>query len=265
VRRSIRFAVLVTAMAALTACAGGDGGADTALAGSVGAGPAAFAASPVGAQDGGVVSGPGITVVGIGEVRGRPDTLSLSAGVMVTRRTVSAATADAATAADEVIGALVANGVAREDIQTRDYAIYPQYSPQTSPDAPPKITGYTVTNVVVARLRDLANAGAVIDAVAAAGGDEVTIHGVSFSLEDAAPLVAAARERAWSDARTKAADLARLAGVPLGAAVQITETQQGQPIPLADRAMASEAGGTTPIEPGQVTSSVVVTVRFALG
>ena len=264
-KRLAGLAFSVCALAAVVGCADGDrevssAGAQPVLTGGVRSG--GIAAFPTATQTAVADTAPGILVVGLGEVRGRPDTLTLSLGVNVTRPTVSAATADAANAADNVLAALASGGVAKDDTQTRDYAIYPQYATQTSPDAPPKITGYTVTNVVVVKIRDLAKAGAVIDTAAAAGGDEVIVQGVAFTLEDSAALLGQARERAWQDAKAKATELARLAGVPLGAAVQISETTSGGNAPM----MAGEAArASTPIEPGLVTTSVVITVRFGLG
>ncbi len=254
---------LAICLLAAGGCAGDDGDdAQPVFASAVQSGSIGLSGTQSGVQMSGDAI-PGILVTGTGEVRGRPDTLTLSLGVTVTRKTVSEATADAATAADKVLGALAGSGVAKDDTQTRDYSIYPQYSPQTSADAPPRITGYTVSNVVGVKIRDLAKAGAVIDAAAAAGGDEVIVQGVAFTLEDSTALLGQARERAWQDAKAKAGELARLAGVPLGAAIQISETTSGGSPPTIASGEAARA--STPIEPGLVTTSVVITVRFALG
>jgi uncharacterized protein YggE len=111
------------------------------------------------------------------------------------------------------------------------------------------------------KIRDIAKAGPVIDAAVAAGGDETVVQGGAFSLEDASESIGQARERAWADANAKATALARLAGVPLGAAVQISESTDGG----VARAVSEASAAATPIEPGQVTTSVVVTVRFGFG
>jgi uncharacterized protein YggE len=203
----------------------------------------------------------GIMVTGTGEVRGRPDTLTMSLGVRVTRPTVAVASGDAAAATDGVLASLSAAGVAKEDIQTVAYSIYPQYGPPTSSQTQPQVSGYTVSNVVRVKIRDIAKAGPVIDAAVAAGGNETVVQGVAFSLEDASESIGQARERAWADASAKATALARLAGVPLGAAVEISESTDGGVV----RAVSEASAVATPIEPGQVTTSVVITVRFAFG
>lgn len=241
-------------------CAGDDGGqAQPIVAEGVSSGGVAL---PATAQGEASNPAPGILVTGIGEVRGRPDTLTLSLGVSVTRKTVSDASADAARAAEKVLAALTDNGVAREDLQTRNYSIYPQYATPTSPDTTMRITGYTVSNVVVVKIRDIAKAGTIIDAAAVAGGDEVVVQGVAFSLEDSAALLGQARQRAWLDAKTKADELSKLAGVTLGTPVQIVETTSGSTQPVT--AATEAARSATPVEAGQVTTSVQLTVRFTV-
>jgi len=204
----------------------------------------------------------GISVSGIGEVSGTPDTLDMSFGVSVQRPTVEQAVADAAALADELISTLEANGVATADIQTANYSIYPRYDYSGELAT---ITGYQVDNTVSAKVRDVEGAGSVIDAVAANGSNEVQISGVSFSIEDDAELIAAARAAAWADAEAKAKQLADLAGVTLGRAVTISESfSADQPVPIYrgfDELAAAEA--VTPIEPGQQQVAVSLQVRFA--
>jgi uncharacterized protein YggE len=246
-RKSIIAAAFALALAG-AACGGGDGqGDEQSLARSE---AAEGSSSPA-----------GVTVTGIGEVRGRPDTVTMSLGVSVTRPTVAVASGDAATATDGVLAALGAAGIAKEDIQTLDYSIYPQYSPPTGSEARPRVSGYTVSNVVRVKVHDIAKAGPVIDAAVAAGGDEIVVQGVAFSLEDASESIAEARARAWADANAKATALAQLAGVPLGAAVHVSESTDGGVL----RGVSDASAVATPIEPGQVTTSVAVTVRFAFG
>ena len=206
---------------------------------------------------------PGVVVTGVGEVRGRPDTLSVSLGVSVTRKTVSEATTEAASLADKLLATLKDNGVAADDVQTRDYSISPPYAPQPTDGTAPRINGYTVSNIVQVTVRDVSKAGKLIDPAAAAGGNDVVVQGVWFSLEDNAAFLKQAREHAWQDAKAKATELAGLAGVTLGAAVQISETTTGGGAPAMGGARSADAAAT-PIVPGTVTTSVVLTVWFGL-
>lgn len=209
-------------------------------------------------------SAEGIVVSGTGEVFGTPDTLRMSFGVSVLRPTVEAAVADAAALADGLITTLQDLGIPEEDIQTANYSIYPEYD--YSGDQR-RLTGYRVDNTVVAVIRDLASAGAIIDAAVAEVGDEIQVSGLSFSIEDDDELVAAARAAAWDDARSKAQQLADLAGVTLGSAASISETISSPPVPVYRDFAAAEAfdEATTPIESGQQQVSVSLQVRFDIG
>jgi uncharacterized protein YggE len=208
-------------------------------------------------------SGTGIAVTGTGEVSGTPDTLTMTFGVSVLRDTVAEAVAQSAERTDAVIAALEAAGVAKDDIQTTNFSIFPEYD--YSGDRQ-RLTGFRVDNSVVADIRDVGSAGDVIDDAVAAGGDEVIVSGVSFSIEDDADLVEAARAEAWADAQAKAEQLADLAGVTLGEPVTIAETLSAVPGPVffGDAAVAEAREFATPIEPGQEQVEVTLTVRFAI-
>jgi uncharacterized protein YggE len=204
----------------------------------------------------------GIAVSGTGEVYGTPDTLQMRFGVSVLRPTVEQAVGDAAGLAEGLISSLESAGVAEADIQTANYSINPEYD--YSGDQR-RLIGYRVDNTVIAKIRDLDSAGSVIDATVASVGDEIQVSGVSFSIEDDTELIAAARAAAWDDARTKAEQLATLAGIELGEAVMISESfSSPAPLPVyRDFAATDEAVFETPIEAGQQQVAVTLQVRFA--
>ena len=208
----------------------------------------------------------GIAVVGKGEVNVRPDTVTIQVGVSVTRKTVVEATREAATLARALTEALTAGGVAERDIQTSNIAIHPNY--EYPPNRQPKLTGYTFTNTVLATIRDIDGAGAVIDGALAAAGDSAVLQGVHFSLDDDAAAIVEARAAAYGDARAKGEQLAQLAGVGLGAALAIEELEQsaGMPMPPSPKMMrmaAADTGGPA-ISAGEVTTRILVSVRFAI-
>ena len=205
----------------------------------------------------------GISVQGSGKIAGTPDTLTISFGVSVTEDSVTAAVATAADSADAVIAALTSAGVAEDDIQTSNYSIYPQYNYRNDTQ---ELVGYQVNNTVTAKVRDLDAAGAIIDDVAAAGGDTVIVSGVSFSIEDNEELVEAARSAAWEDANTKAEQLAELSGVTLGSPISIVETFSSPPVPIAfeQAALSAVADTVTPISPGTQQVAVSLTVEYAI-
>lgn len=215
----------------------------------------------------------GILVDGEGRLSVAPDLALISLGVETTAATVADANGRAAAAMDALLAAVRASGVKDKDIQTRHFNIYPQYDyveetldgRRTSRQA---LTGYRVSNSANVKLRDLDSVGDVIDAVVTAGGDDVRINNISFTLEDTKPLLARLREMAVRDAMSKARHLATLSGVNLGRLVYIRETSSGSAsvsVFAESRTYAlAAASAAPPIESGEVDVWFSVQARFAI-
>jgi len=208
----------------------------------------------------------GIWVNGTGEVTVTPDIATLSLGIEAQADTVAEAQAQAAVAMDAVRTALADSGVDEKDIQTRHFSIYPVTRWDDYKDES-VIIGYRVTNMVTAKIRDIEQAGPVIDAVAAVGGDYTRINNISFSVDDPTPYYEQARQQAVADARAKAEQLANLAGVNLGKPTYISEGTIYPPVVYRDagmEAMAPVPAPTTPISPGEIELSLTVQVAYAI-
>ncbi|MDA0815333.1 MAG: SIMPL domain-containing protein [Chloroflexi bacterium] len=205
----------------------------------------------------------GISVTGEGLVSVRPDIGMVNVGVEVTAATVAAARDNAAGAMTAIEGALADEGVDESDVQTQYFNIYPQYS--YSEREAPQIVGFTVSNTVMVKVRDLNNVSAVLDAVIAAGGDAVRVNGIQFTVEDPESFLSDARREAVENARARAEILAGAAGVTLGEAISINESGNmgGDFYPAMERAGLG-GDGATPISPGEQQLSVNVSVVFAI-
>jgi len=206
----------------------------------------------------------GIWVSGQGEVTVIPDIATLRLGVEVQAATVAIAQSQAIEAMDEVMEALTDNGVAEKDIQTQYFSIR-QITRWDQDDDEEVVIGYRVTNTVSAKIREIDKAGAVIDAVAAAGGDFTRIDSIYFSVDDPSAYYEEAREEAMADAEAKAEQLAELAGGSLGKATYISESSHVPP-PIYRQDIYEEAvpGAETPISPGEMEISLTVQVVYAL-
>ena len=161
--------------------------------------------------------------------------------------------------AQALIDALKSHGVAEKDIQTVDLNVSPNF------DKNFHVTGYSASNTVSAKLRDLSKAGSVIDAAALTAGEDVRLQGVSFSIDNTSALVAKARADAIKDALAQGKQLAAAAGVKLGAirTIDDTGTQVPQPQYLDGAAYkASGAAADVPVQAGSQQLSVDVTVVF---
>jgi len=211
----------------------------------------------------------GIWVSGQGRVSVTPDIAVLMLGVEAQADTVAEARGKAAEAMEAIITALQANGVgvAEEDIRTFHFSISQAWEWDRI-TGEPILAGFRVSNMVSATIRELDKVGLIIDAVAEAGGDLIRIHGVGFTVEDPTAYQEQAREKAFTDARTKAEQLAGLAGVTLGKATYITEGMGYiPPMPMPPHypmAMVAEAGFVTPIMPGEQDIIIDVQVAFAI-
>jgi uncharacterized protein YggE len=203
----------------------------------------------------------GITVSGVGEGNGRPDVVDIDVGVSAIANTVAEATAVATEKAGAVTGALTSAGIAAEDLATTEFSIRPEYDYSSNQQ---RLLGYRVSNMVTARLRDINITGSLLDAVAAAGGDETRVHGLSFGVADEAALQARAREAAWEDAVSKATQLAALSGQTLGRAISITDVVRPPIAPVRMLAADLATEESTPIQPGTTTVSITLEVEFAL-
>jgi uncharacterized protein YggE len=202
-----------------------------------------------------------ITVTGTGTVNGTPNQLTLSMGVQVSAASVESALQEANQAVTRVTAALKTSGVAPADIQTSGLSIQPNYS-----NSSPAPDGYGVSESVTATLRRISAAGAQIQAAVRAGGNAVTIDGISLDLTDTSNLLARARAAAVSDARHKAAQYASAIGQPLGPVVSLTDQAPAQPFPVYGLANgAAQHSASVPISPGTQQLSVSVTVVYAIG
>lgn len=205
----------------------------------------------------------GIWVSGTGEVTATPDVAILTLGVEAQETTVKVAQSEAATAMNGVVDALKSNGVADTDIQTQWYSISPvtKWDDKTNEQI---TTGYSVTNMVTTKIRDISKAGTIIDAVTDAGGNLTRINGISFTVNDPTAYNTQAREKAMQDAAAKAQQLASLAGVTLGKAIYISESGSYIPSPIRLTASAEGASASTPISPGELDITLSVSVGYSI-
>jgi uncharacterized protein YggE len=210
----------------------------------------------------------GIWVTGEGRVSVTPNIAVLVLGIEARADTVSEAMNRAAPAMEAVIASLKAHGVEERDIQTFHFSISQAWEWDRI-TGEPKLTGYLVSNMVNARIRALVEVGVIIDAIVKAGGDLIRIHGINLTVEDPTPYHYEAREKAFADAKAKAEQLARLAGVTLGNPTFISDGMAHfPPTPMPPRmmmdAVVMEAGFVTPIMPGEHEVIINVQVVFAI-
>lgn len=195
----------------------------------------------------------GITVIGTASVSSVPDRAEVSFGVESQGRTAKAALAANAAEMRKVIAAVKAAG--GTDVTTQSVSLSPRY------DEKNEVQGFVAVNSISATIRDLGKAGALIDAAATAGANQ--IYGPSLSRGDQAELYRQALKAAVANASVNARVLAAAANLSLGRVTAIVEGGGApQPLPYAaDKAMAL---GSTPFEPGTQQTTATVSVTFSV-
>jgi uncharacterized protein YggE len=203
-----------------------------------------------------------VTVTGEGTASGTPDTAIAQLGVQTQAAKANDALNQANAKAQELLDALKFGGVDKKDITTTNVSLYPQYANDGH-----TITGYQAANTVMVKMRDVAKAGTIIDAAAGVVGDEITLQGVSFMIDDTGALRSAARADAVAKAKAQADQLAGAAGLKVGKVISLNEGS-ASPVPPMPYLQADAAAGapaaSVPLEPGQQQLDVYVTVVYEL-
>jgi uncharacterized protein len=202
-----------------------------------------------------------VSVRAVGRVPVKPDTVFVNIGVEAREPTLAAASADAVTRMTAVLARLQARGVAEADRVTVAYSVDPLAAPRRSEEEAVRIVAYRVANVVRVRIRDVAAAGAIVDAAVVAGAN--TVSALQFTVSDPAVAERAARAQAVALAAAKAGELAAAAGAALGEVLSIEEEAGPRPIPFQSAAL--RAGGPGPVEAGELEVVVTVQARYRLG
>jgi uncharacterized protein len=201
-----------------------------------------------------------ISVSGNGSVSLNPDIAYLYVGVHVEDRDISAAVAENTRKIQTLIGTLVSEGIATEDIQTSNFSVWSQ---EAWDEFGVSYTKYAVDNTVYITARDLSKLGDVLNAVVEAGANNIS--SVSFDVADKTAAMAEARQLAMANAQSLAQELATTAGLSVGAIQNITYNEY-YPSPyygMGGGGAASEAAAI-PIQPGKMQFSVTVSVTYEL-
>lgn len=204
-----------------------------------------------------------VTVVGSGEAKGTPDTVTVEAAITSVASDVSAAMNQTSERQQSVIDALVAAGLRKQDITTSGISLQPQFATDGN-----TISGYQATNTLTVTVREIDNASRVLSLITSTGGNATRIDSVQLSIDDDTQLMKDARAAAFEDAKNRAQQYADLSGLELGKVLSISEVPGAAPpipVPMPRGSMADMAAAPVPIEPGQQTVSFNVTVMWELG
>jgi uncharacterized protein YggE len=177
---------------------------------------------------------------------------------------------------NKVIAFLKENGVDEKDIKTQSYNISPRYQHFSCPPSiknteivpcpPSEIVGYTISQDISVKVRELNKTGDLVAGVIEKGAN--TVSGPSFTVDDPTTLQNQARKEAIIQAKDKARTIAEAGGFKIGKVISI---QEGGYFPQIFRtqiyAKDEGYGGdieSPSIEPGSQEIVVNVTLTYEI-
>jgi len=211
-----------------------------------------------------------LTTQGHGEVKVRPDSLSVTVSVQTQAPTLAEARGETNHKMQGIIAALKALNLPGLKLETQGVHVFPVQGEYTK-NKLPKIIGYQATNslnvsVIGASMDSLGESGSrIVDTALNAGATNV--GSLNFFVNDMAAPRAKALELAVKDARANALAMAKAADVTLNGIYNLEGNPQfggymPRPMFALSRAKAAPEAEPTPIETGESTVTGDVTIRF---
>jgi len=203
-----------------------------------------------------------VTVNSEGSVKVTPDAVRLNANVSVVAGSNKDALAKTSTSAAAVRAALSKSGIAKGDIATASITVYPEYN--YTQDKGSVLVGYRGSQSFLVTIKNAESAGAVVDAVVAAGGDDLQIQGVTPFVLDSSNATESARANAVKNAKAKATSYAKLLGAKLGRVNYLVENSSPISYPPIMAMAKSADSSATIVDLGQQDVTVSITIQWAL-
>ena len=215
---------------------------------------------------------PTISFDGKGEVSSVPDIANISFSVRESAKTAKEAQAVVTDKINKALTFLKENNIADKDIKTANYSSYPKYEYQQASQpcamnfCPPGrqiLTGYEVSQNIEVKVRNIDDAGKIVEGVANIGVTDM--NGPNFAIDKEDELRDQARALAIKDAKKKARALARDLGVRLVRIIRFSEGGAIYQIYAKTELMASDGVAKSPELPSgenKITSNVTVTYEI---
>ena len=203
-----------------------------------------------------------ITISATGSTNVVPDAVRITATVSVIGKTSKEALAAASTTSSVVRKALIANKIPSKDLATQSISVYPEYTYPAN--GTPVLTGYRASQGIDITVRAASTAGAVVDAIVEAGGDNLQVNSASPFVLDNDKATETARASAVARAKAKANSYAKLLGVKLGKVIYLEESSTPATFPIYSAAAKAEDSATQ-IDLGEQKVTVSVIVRWSIG
>lgn len=203
---------------------------------------------------------PTILTHATGQVDAAADHAVMQVGAVFTGQTATAASERLANTLSAVIVALTQMGFDPDSLPTTYFAVQPRMDYETN-----TIRGYDARGGLEVTIRDIESTGTVIDAVVAAGANQ--LGSLQFRLENQRSARDSALTLAVAAARRDAEVLARAADGRLGHLLELGTGPDGVvgggfSLEQAPVASFRSQGAAVPVTPGAVTISVAVSAKW---
>lgn len=204
-----------------------------------------------------------INVSGKGEIFIKPDIAKISLSVEKEAVAVVDAQRQAAEAMNKTILFLKNSSIEEKDIKTTGYNIYPHYDYLENQGR--VFRGYTVSQSLEVKIRKIEDAGKILAGVAEAGANQV--GGVSFVVDKEDDAKREARQKAITDAKQKAEDMAKDLGVKIIRLVSFSESGGNAIMPYYKADSGTGMGGSfeppeLPVGENNIVSNVSLTFEI---
>jgi uncharacterized protein YggE len=193
-----------------------------------------------------------------------PDIATVGAGVTTEAPSATEALRRNSAEMQRVVERLKALGVAARDIQTTGINLNARYDYDQASQRP-VFRGYQASNRVSIILRKIDRAGEVLDALVAAGANDLS--GPSFAVENDEAAKDAARQRAIARAQARAKSYAEQFGYDGARILWLSESIESRgPMPemVMMKASADMPAAAPPVEPGMVSTGISMSFKFEL-
>lgn len=215
---------------------------------------------------------------GEGRVVAVPDTAEFTFSVITQGgKDITKLTEENTAKTNKIMEFLKASGVKDEDVKTQNYNVEPRYQYFSCPPVVsiersvcplPEISGYTVIQTVLAKVRDFTKTGDTLSGVVKNGANNVSQ--LNFTIYDSSELQNKAREQAIQKAKEKAKKVAKAGGFRIGKLISIEEGGYIPPPIFYGKGIGGgfeggEALNAVPvIQPGSQEITVNVTLRYEI-
>jgi hypothetical protein len=209
------------------------------------------------------IAGTRLDINATGEVTRVPDVAVITAGVVTRSSSATGALQDAADRMQKVLAALKRAGIEDRDVQTDSVNLSPEY--RYPENQSPQLVGYTASNQLTIKFRDIRSSGKILDALVAQGANQ--INGPNLTIDKPEEALDEARAKAITAGRARAELYARSLGLRVVRVVSVSESggyAVPPPAPPMPMMMARSERDSTSIQPGEQKLQVSVAMTFEL-